>query len=66
MKNKKTLNLISSLIAGFGVLGTLDVLPFLSQEISVVIIGFSAALTPLFVTIGDYLDNKKLDGSFKG
>ena len=66
MKNKKTLNLISSLLAGIGVLGTLDALPFLSPTISVAVIGFAAALTPLLITLGDFLDNKKLDGSFKG
>ena len=46
------------------ILGGLQLIPFLPSEVSGVIAGFAAVLAPVLLRLGDYLDNKKLDGSF--
>lgn len=65
MKNKKTLNLLRYIAAGIGGLVSMGSIPLVPEEYSVAIIGFAVALKPLFEKIGDFLDNKKFDGSFK-
>lgn len=64
MKNKATLNLIRYLVSGIGGLSSLGVVPFIPEDWSIAIIGFAVAIKPLFEKVGDFLDNKKFDGSF--
>lgn len=65
MKNKDTLNIIRYITAGIGGLTSLEVIPLIPAEWSVAIIGFAVALKPIFEKAGDWLDNRKFDGSFK-
>ena len=64
MKNKDTLNLLRYTASAIGGLVALETIPFIPQEWSVAIIGFAVALKPLVEKVGDWLDNKKFDGSF--
>ena len=54
-----------AIIAGLLVaVSGLDVIPFLSPELGVMIIGFTGALVGVVMKIGDYLDDKKFNDSF--
>lgn len=58
----KTLAIIAGI---FAAIAGLDVVPFLSPDLGVVIIGFSGAILGLLMKVGDYLDDNKMNDSFK-
>ena len=65
MKNKDALHRLRYISAFIGSLSYLETIPFIPHKWSVPIIGFAFALKPVFEKVGDWLDNKKFDGSFK-
>lgn len=65
MKNKDTLNNLRYIAAGIGGIVSMGSIPFVPEEWSIAIIGFAIAFKPLINKVGDWLDNRKFDGSFK-
>jgi hypothetical protein len=65
MKNRKTLAILSAIISIIGVLSALETLPFIPQELAVVIIGIGASFTPAIIALGDLLDDGKLNNSYQ-
>lgn len=62
---KKTLKYLS-IIGGFlGAIASLDVIPLIPQNIGMVIIGISASLSALITKVGDFIDDGKMNDSFK-
>lgn len=54
-------------IAGgiFGAVAAFDVIPLVSTEVSIAIIGLSASLSSLITKVEDFVDDGKLNGSNK-
>ena len=57
----KLLAIIAGLLAA---LSGMDVVPFLSPSIGVIIIGGASALYGVLMFLGDYLDDKQMNKSF--
>lgn len=57
---------ILMIIAGvLSALGGVGVLPFIDPNLGLLIGGLCGALAGVILKVGDYLDNKVMDGSFK-
>lgn len=65
MKNQRTLKILQTAGNTIGGLTFLEMVPFLPASLSIPIIAISNGLVPLLEVVGDFLDNKKIDGSFK-
>lgn len=64
-KQGKTLKILTIVSGVVGGIAAMDAIPFVPEQIGLLVIGLSAALSGLITPIGDYLDNGKMDGSFK-
>lgn len=65
MKNQKTLKVLIYLTGIFGFLAGLEQVPGLPEGWTAAVAGGSAIIVAALVFVGDWLDNKKIDGSFK-
>ena len=60
-----TLKILSLAGKGLGILGSLNVIPGLSPEKSVLVFFIASTLKDVVNRVGDYLDDGKENGSFK-
>lgn len=47
------------------ILSSISVIPFLGPELGLLLVGLAGVAYPIILKVGDYLDNKKMDNSFK-
>jgi len=64
-KDGKILKYLSIVGGVLGGVSAMEAIPFIPEQIGLLIIGLSASLAALITPIGDFLDNGKMDGSFK-
>lgn len=59
------IKVLTYVAAALGGLASFEMIPFVSQELGLLIVGLSAASLLVVTKVGDYLDDKKLNDSFK-
>lgn len=57
--------ILSYIAAVLGAISTMGVIPFVSVEVGAVIVAIAGSVLMVLMVIGDYLDDKKLNKSFK-
>lgn len=55
---------ITSIVAGLAAYS--DIIPAKLLPVAVLVFALSSTIKDVAIKVGDYLDNKQLDGSFKG